>query len=63
MQRQPNPNYPGMEPEPPKQRRKHTGRAGRVFRGYLMIAGAVATLFGLILLLVSFFVEIDKWML
>lgn len=46
-------------PVPPHGRRP--GRARRVFRGYLMFAGAVATLFGLILLVVSLFVEIDKW--
>ena len=63
MQRQPNPNDPAMAPYPPREKPRHMGRARRVFRGYLMIAGAAATLFGLILLLVSFFVEIDKWML
>ncbi len=60
MQQQHKP-YPGQNQEPPQPRRKRPGRAGRMFRGYLMIAGAVATIAGLILLLVSIFVEIEKW--
>lgn len=63
MQQQPQRPYgePPMQQQavPPHNRRP--GRARRFFRGYLMIAGAVATLFGLILLVVSLFVEINKW--
>ena len=60
------PYQPYNMPQPPSQpdapKPKRHGRARRVFRGYLMTAGALATIGGLILLLVSLFVEINKWM-
>ncbi len=62
MQQQPMKPYgepPVQQAVPPHNRRP--GRARRFFRGYLMVAGAAATLLGLTLLLVSLFVEIDKW--
>lgn len=43
-------------------RASRRGRAARFFRGYLMVAGAVATLYGLALLVVTLLVEIGKWM-
>jgi hypothetical protein len=55
---------PAQPPEaPPKARRnrKH-GRLLRFFRGYLMVAGALATAYVLERLLVALFVEIGKWM-
>lgn len=48
------------QPTPPKPKR--FPRARRVVRGYLMVSGAVATLAGLTLLIVSLFVEINRWM-
>ena len=61
---QPNPyaNPQNFQPQPESQRGKRPGRARRIFRGYLMVAGALATLAGLTLLIVSLFVEINKWM-
>lgn len=61
---QPNPysNPQSFQPQQEPPRGKRQGRARRVFRGYLMVTGALATLSGLILLLVSLFVEINKWM-
>ena len=41
--------------------RPRRGRAGRFFRGYLMLVGALTTLAALVLLLVRLFVEIEKW--
>jgi hypothetical protein len=42
-------------------RRPRRGRAGRFFRGYLMLVGALTTIAALVLLLVRLFVEIEKW--
>jgi hypothetical protein len=53
---------PGPPPERPEYRdRPRRGRAGRFFRGYLMIVGALTTIAALVLLLVRLFVEIEKW--
>ncbi|MCE5344103.1 MAG: hypothetical protein LLF96_11060 [Eubacteriales bacterium] len=41
--------------------RRH-GRAGRFFRGYLMVAGALATAYLLERLLVLLFIELGKWL-
>ena len=49
-----------MPPQEP--RRRHRGKMGRFFRGYLMIAGALATAYVLERLLVLLFLEIGKWM-
>lgn len=61
---QPNQPYftPPMPPQPEEPRRKRHGRVGRFFRGYLMIAGALATAYVLEQLLVRLFVEIGRWM-
>ena len=61
MQPQTQPyNAPQMPPQEP--RRRHRGKMGRFFRGYLMIAGALATAYVLERLLVLLFLEIGKWM-
>lgn len=39
---------------------KH-GRLGRFFRGYLMLVGALTTLYVLVQALVRLFIEIGKW--
>ena len=53
---------PGPPPERPVYRdRSRRGRAGRFFRGYLMLVGALTTIAALVLLLVRLFVEIEKW--
>lgn len=53
---------PGPPPERPVyQDRPRRGRAGRFFRGYLMLVGALTTIAALVLLLVRLFVEIEKW--
>jgi len=58
-QNRPAQAQPPIRPEtPPKKRR---GRAGRFFRGYLMVAGALATAYVLERLLVLLFIEIGKW--
>ena len=58
---QPNQPTPAMQggrpPVPPHVKRP--GRARRFLRGYLMVAGALATLAGLTLLIVSLFVRIQ----
>jgi hypothetical protein len=53
----------GYEPssQPEGRRRGRHGRAGRFFRGYLMVAGALATAYLLERLLVIVFIEIGKW--
>ncbi|MBN1777366.1 MAG: hypothetical protein JW811_04515 [Clostridiales bacterium] len=55
-------------PPPPRpeyraeaRRRPRRSRAGRFFRGYLMLVGALTTVAVLVLLLVRLFVEIEKW--
>ena len=53
-------------PEPPpcapgEIHRKRHGRTGRFFRGYLMVAGALATAYVLERLLVLLFIEIGRW--
>ena len=61
---QPNPNgYPQQDQRPfaPPREKRH-GRAARIVRGYLMIAGGVATVVGLTLLIVSLFVKIQDWL-
>ena len=63
MQQQNQPFYSPQTPPPPQEpRRRHHGRVGRFFRGYLMIAGALATAYALERLLVMLFIEIGKWM-
>ena len=50
--------------QPPSGEKQHGhghGRVGRFFRGYLMVAGALATAYVLGMLLVRLFVEIYKW--
>ena len=47
-------------PQQPDPRHRRPCRARRIFRGYLMIAGAIATLSGLVLLIVSLFVELNN---
>lgn len=41
--------------------RPRQGRFRRFLRGYLMLVGALTTLYVLVLLLVSLFVEVGKW--
>ena len=58
-------NAPGAQPHPhahshPKPRRR--GRFGRFVRGYLMLVGALTTLYVLVQLLVRLLIEIGKWM-
>ncbi len=60
-QQQPVPQ-PQQPPQPQPKRRRRSGRAGRFFRGYLMIVGPLPTLNVLIQLLVLLFVEIGMWM-
>lgn len=52
------PPRPDYQEEPRPRRRKH--RFMRVFRMYLMIVGALATVAALVLLAVSLLVEIEK---
>ena len=52
---------PGPPPKRPEYRdRPRRGRAGRFFRGYLMLVGALTTIAAIVLLLVRLFVEIEK---
>ena len=46
----------------PGARRRRRGRAVRFFRGYLMMVGALTTLYVLLRLAVRLLVEIGKWM-
>ena len=55
----PPPYRPENDPETRK--RPRGSRAGRFFRGYLMLVGALTTVAALVLLLVRLFVEIEKW--
>lgn len=58
----PNAYTPEPPPERPKYRKRpRRSRAGRFFRGYLMLVGALTTIIALVLLLVRLFVEIEKW--
>ncbi len=53
----------GAPPSAPERRPGgRRGRGKRFFRGYLMVAGALATAYVLERLLVILFVEIGKWM-
>lgn len=54
----------GPEPTPPPHRRRsrRPGRFRRFVRGYLMLVGALTTLYVLVQLLVRLFIEIGKWM-
>ncbi len=58
--------YPPL-PEDPRERsyvghgRRHH-RAGRFFRGYLMVSGALATAYLLERVLVLLFIELGKWL-
>jgi hypothetical protein len=52
-----SPAQDGRPPVPPHIKR--LGRVRRFIRGYLMVAGALATLAGLTLLIVSLFVRIQ----
>lgn len=57
-QRQPYPpQYDGATPRKPK----HRGRFRRFIRGYLMIVGALSTLYVLVRLLVVLLVELNQW--
>ena len=47
---------------PPHRRRSRPGRFRRFVRGYLMLVGALTTLYVLVQLLVRLFIEIGKWM-
>ena len=64
MQQPYQPYQPQQNPSPsgPPPHVKRPGRARRFFRGYLMVAGAAATLVGITLLIVSLFVEIHEWL-
>lgn len=53
------PVYP--QPEAPRRRLKRRGRFGRFVRGYLMVAGSLATLYALVQLVVWLLVEAAKW--
>ena len=46
----------------PGARRRRHGRAARFFRGYLMMVGALTTLYVLLQLAVRLLVEIGRWM-
>ena len=48
--------------EPPRPRPHGRGKARRFFRGYLLIAGAAATIYVLVLLIIKLLVEAAKWM-
>lgn len=61
MQQQNQPYFDPQTPPPQGPRRRHHGRVGRFFRGYLMVAGALATAYVLERLLVLLFLEIGKW--
>lgn len=52
---------PAYQQPSPKKPRHRRGRPARFFRGYLMVVGALATMAGLVYLLVQLFVEIEKW--
>ena len=55
--------YGCPEPTPPSHRRRsRPGRFRRFVRGYLMLVGALTTLYVLVQLLVRLFIEIGKWM-
>ena len=61
----PSPRDPYGSPEPtppPHRRRSRPGRFRRFVRGYLMLVGALTTLYVLVQLLVRLFIEIGKWM-
>lgn len=63
----PEPAYGGPcgspeSPPPPHRRRSRPGRFRRFVRGYLMLVGALTTLYVLVQLLVRLFIEIGKWM-
>ncbi len=55
----PPPEHPQYQPRHRTHHRR--GRAGRFFRGYLMLVGAITTIAAMVLLLVRLFVEIEKW--
>lgn len=46
---------------PPHKRKKRRGRLARFMRGYLMIVGALTSLYVLAQLVVLLLVEIAKW--
>ena len=52
---------PAPEQQQPVHHRPRRGGFARIFRGYLMVVGGVATILGLIWLIVRLFVEIGKW--
>lgn len=64
--RPPMPDGPCERPEPtppPRRRPRHRpGRFRRFVRGYLMLVGALTTLYVLVQLLVRLFIEIGTWM-
>ena len=47
---------------PHRRRSRRPGRIRRFVRGYLMLVGALTTLYVLVQLLVRLFIEIGKWM-
>lgn len=55
--RSPESNNNAPPPEKPKKPRRKGGGFGRVFRGYLMIAGAAATIYVLARLVIWLLVE------
>ena len=56
------PVYQPYQQQPmPKRPHRRRGGFGRFVRGYLMTVGAITTIIGLTLLLVQFFVEVEKW--
>lgn len=56
------PGYPPQNGEMNTHRRpKHRGRFMRFIRGYLMLVGALSTLYVLVQLLVRLFIEVGRW--
>lgn len=59
---QPRPGYPAQNSGMNARRKpRHRGRFGRFMRGYLMLVGALSTLYVLVQLLVRLFIEVGKW--
>lgn len=48
--------------EPPRPRPHGRGKVRRFFHGYLLLAGAAATIYLLVLLIIRLLVELGHWM-